>query len=383
MLVYLNTRFQWNLPSIPCHNSIKNWVEKSGYAIYQEPKMEEYKDGYAEIVDESMMIASEKMLLTLGIPAKKTGDKALTFNDVDVLDISVKKTWNSQSIAEVLETTEEKMEAPPEYVVSDNASTITKAVRAKGYTHLRDVGHSLALSVEREYKKEEAFGLFIKEIGEVKFREIMRPDAYLLPPKQRTIARFMNLSSSIDWARKMLSAFSRLTSEEQETFKFLFNHVPIITELHILFEAINSISKILKTNGLSHENIKICLEKMEPLLFCPHKRVAAVAQNCINYLNAEKGKLPDEHTVWSISSDGIESLFGYSKSRKSPNSLNGVTRQVLLLPLRTKVDAKTGTSNICFKSALETIFLKDLNTWQKKYLTENLTVKRSKLLMAS
>jgi hypothetical protein len=95
---------------------------------------------------------------------------------------------------------------------------------------------------------------------------------------------------------------------------------------------------------------------MEPVLFCPHKRVAVVAQTCMDYLNEEKGKLPDEKTVWSISSDGIESLFGYSKTRKSPNSLNGVTRQVLLLPLRTKIDAKTGTSNICFKSALETVF---------------------------
>jgi hypothetical protein len=81
--------------------------------------------------------------------------------------------------------------------------------------------------------------------------------------------------------------------------------------------------------------------------------------------------------------DGIESLFDYSKSRKSPNSLNGVTRQVLLWPLRTKIDAKTGTSNICFTSALETVFMKDLDTWQRESLTENLTVKRRILLMAS
>jgi hypothetical protein len=98
MLVYLNERLKWDLPSIPCHNSIKNWVEKSGYAVYHEPEMEEYEDGYAVIVDESMMIAGEKMLLTLGIPAKKTGDKALTFNDINVLDIGVKigRTGNVQ-----------------------------------------------------------------------------------------------------------------------------------------------------------------------------------------------------------------------------------------------------------------------------------------------
>jgi hypothetical protein len=275
------------------------------------------------------------------------------------------------------------MEAPPDYVVSDNASTIAKAVRDKGYTHLRDVGHSLALCVERVYKTVKEFQDFITDIGDVKFRKIMCAEAYLLPPKQRTIARFMNLSASVEWARKMLAAFSKLTSGEQETFQFLFNHISIIIELHILFEAINSISKVLKKKGISYENIKICLAAMEPLLSCPHKRVAAVAQNCIDYLNEEKGKLPDETTVWSISSDGIESLFGYSKSRKSPNSLNGVTRRVLLLPLRTKVDAKTGMSNICFKTALENVSLTDLDKWQQKHLTENLTVKRRKTLMAA
>jgi transposase-like protein len=383
MLIYLNECFEWNLPGIPSHTSIKNWVEKCGYSIYTEPKSEEYEDGYAEILDESMMIASEKMLLTLGIPANKVGDKALTFNDVNILDISVGKSWNSSSIAEVLDKTEEKMTAPPAYLVSDNASTIAKAVRDKEYTHLRDAGHTLALCVERVYKDDAAFQVFTKEIGEVKFREVMRPAGYLLPPKQRTIARFMNLAASTDWAKKMLAAFPRLTAEEQKTFAFLFNHVPIITELNMVFEVINGISKLLKNKGLSHNNVTLCFDKIEPLLLSPHKRVAEVAQACINYLNEEKGKLTNEKTVWHFSSDVIESLFGDSKSRQSPNSLNGVTRQILILPLRTKIDAKTGKSNIDFKSALENVFLTDLEKWQKENLTENKTVKRRKLLAAS
>ncbi|GAP71315.1 hypothetical protein SAMD00024442_10_50 [Candidatus Symbiothrix dinenymphae] len=383
MLIYLNARFEWNLPDIPSYTSIKNWVEKSGYSIYKESKSEEYEEGYAEILDESMMIASEKMLLTLSVPAGKIGEKALTFNDVDVLDISVGKSWNSASITKVLDKTEEKMKAPPVYLVSDNAGTIAKAVKDKGYTHLRDVGHTLALCVERVYKKVDAFQAFTKAIGKVKFREIMRPVGYLLPPKQRTIARFMNLSASTDWAKKMLSAFPRLTAGEKKTFKFLFKHVSIITELNILFEAINSISKTLKNKGLSHENIMLCLAKMEPLLLCPCQRVAAVAQACMDYLNEEKGKLTDEKTVWSVSSDIIESLFGDFKARKSPNSLNGITKLVFIVPLRTKIDAKTGMSSINFKSTLENVLLKDVDTWQEENLTENQTVKRRKTLLAS
>ncbi len=127
----------------------------------------------------------------------------------------------------------------------------------------------------------------------------------------------------------------------------------------------------------------LCLAKMEPLLLCPCQRVAAVAQACMDYLNEEKGKLTDEKTVWSVSSDIIESLFGDFKARKSPNSLNGITKLVFIVPLRTKIDAKTGMSSINFKSTLENVCLKELDTWQEENLTENQTVKRRKTLLAS
>jgi hypothetical protein len=73
-------------------------------------------------------------------------------------------------------------------------------------------------------------------------------------------------------------------------------------------------------------------------------------------------------------------MFGYYKSRKSPNLLNGVTTRVCILPVLTKMDSRTGRSTICFKSALEHVFLRDLHDWKVNNLTENLTVKRKKTL---
>jgi hypothetical protein len=66
-------------------------------SLYKEPACEITKDDYALIVDESMMIGSEKMLLTLGVKAAHQG-KALSHNDVEVVGISVRPSWNSQSI---------------------------------------------------------------------------------------------------------------------------------------------------------------------------------------------------------------------------------------------------------------------------------------------
>jgi hypothetical protein len=83
------------------------------------------------------------------------------------------------------------------------------------------VGHTFGLFVQKLYEKSEDFQSFIKEVNGVKFREIMRSSAYLLPPKQRTIARFMNLSTTIAWAKKLLKSFPRLNEEEQAVFQFI------------------------------------------------------------------------------------------------------------------------------------------------------------------
>jgi hypothetical protein len=72
----LNRYLGWHLESIPSPNSIKNWAQKSGYSIYEEADSKDFPAGYAIIVDESMMVGSEKLLLTLGVPAAKTKDEA-------------------------------------------------------------------------------------------------------------------------------------------------------------------------------------------------------------------------------------------------------------------------------------------------------------------
>jgi len=380
---YLNNKLQWGLEEVPCYVSIKNWVEKSGYLIYCDSELRTQSSDYATIVDESMMIGSEKLLLTLGVKSDKTDARPLIFNDVDVLDISVQKSWNSTSIAAVFTKIEEKMGRFPAYVISDNASTITKAIRDKSYIHIRDVSHTMSMFVERQYKNDVSFIAFTKEIAAVKFKEIMRPSSYLLPPKQRTIARFMNLSQSVRWAGQMLKSFNQLSDEEQHIFGFLHNHTFIISELSEILGQINFVSEWIKTEGISMAIIEKCKKEISPLTLSGSQRISTAAKQIGLYLDDEMNKLTNDKTIWNASSDIIESIFGYYKARKSPNTLNGVTLQVLLLPLITKIDTEKGTSTINFKTTLEHVFLKDLKGWKDNHLTENMAIKRNKLLLAS
>jgi SAM-dependent methyltransferase len=380
VLEFLNVQFHLGLKDIPCPNSIKGWIEKSGYYTYTHSELKSSHIPYAGIVDESMQIGSEKLLLSLGVKADKTDELPLRMNDVEILDISVAKSWNSGLICNRLKEIEENMGVAPDYVISDNASIMNKGIRDSSLIHLRDVGHTLAMFLERQYKDASDFLSFMKDLAKVKNREVMRPIAYLLPPKQRIIARFMNLTPCLVWAEKMLHHFDALSKEEQQVFKFLKKYSILIQEMSGIIHVFNRISQLMKEKGLSHESVQKSIRELIPLTVSPFPRVLQAAKECIRYLNQEADKLGTQESVWHISSDIIETIFGVYKERKSPNKLNGVTSYVLMLPLLTKSNPESNCCSIDFKKSLESVFLRDIDTWEKDKLSENLVVKRRRKL---
>ena len=246
----------WDFESVPNLNSIENWVKKCGYSIYTEPSNKFAKKDYAAIIDESMMVGSEKMLLTLGLSAEKGTNSPIRHEDVEVLSMSIKSSWNGENIRTDLQQTANKIGHSPTYVISDNAGSIVNAVKSLDFTHIRDISHTFGMFMERIYKQDEEFVAYMKELSGDKFREVMKPIAYLLPPKQRSIARFSNLSDLVDWSSKMMAVFHKLTEQEKHTCSFILQYASFIEELKEALDCINAVQKEIKSNGLSAESMK-------------------------------------------------------------------------------------------------------------------------------
>jgi hypothetical protein len=60
--------------------------------------------------------------------------------------------------------------------------------------------------------------------------------------------------------------------------------------------------------------------------------------------------------------------------------MNGVTKQIFILPLLTQLQRKTKKDGNAFKKYLEKVQLKDLDTWKNEHLSENRNGKRRKIL---
>ena len=205
---------------VPAYTTIGYWTQELGLSVYKE-SCSLFKDKrYALIVDESMMIGSEKLLLTLAMPAINAGS-AITEKDITIVDISIAKSWNGTSIKNVLEKVADKIGHKPEYVISDNGFTVCKAVRDAGYAHHSDISHTLGMFLERVYKKEADFQELSNNVQLAHFNYNMQDVAYVQPPSQRSIARFMNVSKWIDWISRMQYLYHTLRDDIKSIYAFI------------------------------------------------------------------------------------------------------------------------------------------------------------------
>ena len=67
--------------------------------------------------------------------------------------------------------------------------------------HHREISHTLAVFLKHVYEEDEEFVYYKNLVGNTKHLALTK-HAYLMPPKQRSMARFMNLFPIVDWAKK-------------------------------------------------------------------------------------------------------------------------------------------------------------------------------------
>ncbi len=379
IMTVINDTFDGFLGTVPCYNTIENWVKKCGLKVYETSGDSLLGVDYAQIVDESMMIGSEKLLLTLGVPAEHQG-RPLKCSDVSILDIAIAESWNGEGVCTQLGKASKKVGHNPLYVISDNASIMNKGVRCAELKHQHDISHSLGMYLERTYKEESDFKDYIKLMTEPKLKYNMKKVAYLLPPTQRTISRFINLSGWVKWSSKMLDIHHTLQADEQKIFSFIPANASLIDELSEVTMCIQSIEYICKHNGLSKQTVHQCQKEIERYLLCGSSRMIQLGEHIINFIIKEAMLIGTDVAAHNNSSDILESLFGRYKARKSSNKLNGVTPYILFMPIYTRLTKDSQAKKFDFKATLEDKRIWEIDAWAKKNLSPNLVQLRTRRL---
>ena len=354
-------------------------MKKLGLSVYENDRTPCRGGKYAVVVDESIFINSEKLLLLLGIPAHHKGEP-VKHEDVTVVGMKVGKVFNGDDIKREIDESAREAGSCPEYIVNDQAHNLTNGVAKSGIAQHIDISHAMGTILKKVYGKQADFVAFTKLLGEVRLQYHLTDKAYLLPPNMRTIARFMNMSSWVDWGQHMLHAYSILPKEKQEAYSFVPENKELLDELVVAVDAVRHVEEICKTRGF---NIATCNECkhfiIRNVIGNANNRRAMLGIRMLDYFKKEEALLVDDVQNDNISSDIIESDFGIFKMKKSPNKLYGITPFVLLIPLYPKLVNKSVTDTFNFKERLVNVKLKDIDTWAAKNMSTNWVTERTKI----
>lgn len=379
ILEIFNEVLEGKCGKVPCYNTVENWMKKLGLSVYQNDcKPTEKK--FAAIIDESIMVNQEKLLLLLGIPADHLG-RPIKHEDVTVIGMKVSPGFNGDAIKQEIENSIKEIGHSPEYIISDQAHNLTNGISKSGLQHHLDISHVMGTCLKHAYGNQTDFMAFTTLLGKIRLQYHLTDKAYLLPPNMRSIARFMNLSSWVDWGSKMLCCFENLPDKMKEAYSFILDSKDLIEELQAAVSAVRYVENICKTEGFSLATCKKCKDYIVcHVIGNASNRRAMLGIEILEYFKKQEAILVDAQQNHNISSDIIESNFGIYKEKKSPNKLYGITPFVLFIPLHAKLANESVTKTFNFKERLCNVKLKDIDTFAKEHMSKNWVTERTKTL---
>jgi len=365
----------------PCYTTIGYWVEKAGLAEYNSKSDVNLKDAYATIVDGSISVGDQQMMLLLAVPVAPAGE-SLKREDQKVIGMKVATSWKAKDVQEFIEKTEKEVGKESAFTISDEGTNLRKALEDMNKPHHIDISHRFSTILKSVYSQDFEYKAFDKAVGETR-RYALTDVAYLMPAKQRAIARFMNKFIIIDWAKRMLDNFYKLSKKEKFFYSFLLRHACIIEELAEVMEVYTYCLRLCKTQGLSYGTAEECISLAREKLLAGSERQRKILCGITEYFNKEKRLLVDSNDVHVITSDLIESDFGLAKQRLSNNRNNGFTAMILMLPLYPRLCRLEKSADYDVKTIFESKRMSDLKSFRLESLRPNPNSKRIYKLAAN
>lgn len=121
-----------------------------------------------------------------------------------------------------------------------------------------DISHTLGVFLERAYKNEADFQELSSKVQMARLKYNMQDVAYVQPPSQRSVARFMNMSIWIGWINRLQYVYHTLQDDIKSIYAFIPQNASLVDELSETMDCITKIEKDVKNNGWSHDVISRC-----------------------------------------------------------------------------------------------------------------------------
>ena len=361
---------RWEVPS---PTTARTWLLR--IALYQLLLVRTIADDWIWIVDHTVKIGSEKCLVVMGVRASELPPPGtpLQLQDLHLLQVLPVTHSDQHVVEQQLEATIEKT-GVPRAVLNDHGSDLKAGIKRFCAKHeetqpLYDVAHKGAILLKARLEKNPKWKSFCTQVGQTKFQTQQTELAFLVPPSQRSKARYMNLGPLLRWARGTLRILKFYPPEVleycsaqrlEEKFGWLREFEDYLvqwSEYELLLD--NAIDEV-RCYGYAHDTAyRVALRLM------PNVRSASgreLKDELVNFVENESSAVqPGERLPGS--SEILESAFGKLKSMEGEHQKCGFTSLLLSLGVLVgRIDRDT------VRKALTEVPLKRVETW----IAENL-----------
>lgn len=341
------------------HMTIRNWCLKFGLYCLLSP----INSGkYVLIIDESVEIGRERLLLLLVIPVEYYSPiVALRMEDVKVLDLGVQQSWTATQVAQKIKQKTEMHGLEISYGISDKCSKLRRAMRECGLKWIGDCTHEMANVSKAIFKKDVLANAFIIKMNLLRRKWILSKHTLLVPPELRTKNRFHQMFIIHKWAEQILSEWGSICESAKEELFFVQEGKPLIKVMRQCYDLIEVFSSIFKAKGIHNNSLEQWKEtvkeykEQQPL----SEQAAFFIKKMDEYLNRQKANIPENIQILCCS-DIIESTFGKYKNK----GVKIITDDVLKIAAYSK---KSSLGEVA--RAMQEIKIKDTLEWKQNNTT--------------
>jgi hypothetical protein len=345
---------------------VLNWTKKQGISQFRNKEFYQ-DDKWVLIVDESIQFGNKKLLVVFAIPESRCSQsKALSYKDLTPLVLKVSASWKSDNIVSAIREHIDLKQIS--YCVSDTGNNLVCAFNILKCKHIPDVNHKFSLMMQSIFENDVHFIEYTKALSSLRAQKSMSKMARIVPPNQRIMSRWMNLTPLLEWGVKMIHLLDKneLTGDEKTVLSFLKPLKGFIFDTYQVLIRLNDIQKLLKNKGFNDENFQKAISKFSDMKSINSLKIKKQVEEYLQDLTSKAaGK-----TI-CCSSDIIESCFGRYKEIVKGNKSVGISDLCLCIA------AMTGKNNT--NDAMETVSIKQLKEWKTKNVSKTLFAEKKEL----
>ena len=367
--------------AIPSRTSIRNWLQRLGIDEMKQPL--DSSESLVIMVDHSNQIGTEKVMLALGVNAAAMPEpgKALTHEDVRVLEVKPGDTWKTADMEKEYEALADRHGAPRAVLV-DGAAELREGAqclksRREDMIVLRDFKHYAANVVKSLIGNDERFKEVGGKIGSTRSAIQQTELAHLTPPSPKQKARFMNLSRTLAWLTMILwllrhpeaEAREGISEERmQEKLGWVEEYAGKIAVWQECQDVVSASVTFINEQGLfrgaSNELRTVIGDELE------HGTSKELAQRLIDFVAESEASLREGERL-PMSTEILESSFGLYKQLERQHSKSGFTSLLACLPALLKPATPEGVTAAFVRTSAT-----DVTAWTQEHFRTTVTSRR-------